>query len=296
MIVPRDILGDRINFYIGATAIAEEGGRARRGQLQFSFLWDRIGDMQAALERAPKRHLDILMEVPIIIWNGSGRGGWVPPDRSSRWLSPDTERRFGVNGVEVAGLPHANGVITITTNVLDDRPQRDTRPCMWTILHEAGHCIDHHLGLTSPGSPSYRNGNRAYQGQRYGRQNQEGETVYDYIGHEFKAETYSRLFMAPGHICRRQNAAPMCVNPGRNHSYCNERLQRDLARSPAFQALGSDVRTYLPLASVLSGERESEGPVASARGPIGQQPTATSSSTNLAPNSTGRTPGPEGVA
>jgi len=152
MIVPRDINGRRVSFYIGATALAEEG-RPRPGRLQPNLIRDRINDMQEALARLPLRHLNLLTDVPIIIWNGPAgqRGGWYPPDnRAARWMDPvRTERNFGVNGGDIADLPHSNGIITITTNVLAERPAGGVHRCMFSITHETGHCVDHHLDLTS---------------------------------------------------------------------------------------------------------------------------------------------------
>jgi hypothetical protein len=287
VIVPRDIHGRRINFYIGGTALAEEG-RSRSGRLQFNFIWQRIDDMQEALRRLPLRHLSLLTSVPIIIWNGpeDARGGWYPPDhRAARWLDPvRTERNFGVNGGEVADLPHSNGVITITTNVLAARPMGSVQRCMFSITHETGHCVDYHLDLTStPADASYRRENRAYQGQRYGS---------GYNGNEFKAETYSRLFITPNRLCRQHGAFPPCQNSA-GHSRCNARLMRDLSNSPAFRGLGALMYLYLQL-PVETGE--GDGATVAARGPVGQTPATGPEHSQLNPHSRGRVPGPSGMA
>jgi hypothetical protein len=287
MIVPRDINGRQINFFIGATALAEEG-RSRPGRLRFSFIWDRIGDMQEVMSRLPLRHLSLLTAVPIIIWNGGEdqRGGWYPPDhRAARWMDPvRTERNFGVNGGEVAGLPNSNGIITITTNVLAERPTGNVRRCMFSITHEIGHCVDHHLDLTStPTDIGYRSGNRAYQGQRYGS---------SYNGHEFKAETYSRLFIAPNRLCRGNGAVPQCEN-SMGHRSCNERLMRDLSHSPAFRGLGALMYLYLrlPIAQDERGDSST-----AARGPAGQVPVTRVANSQLSPHARGRVPGTVGMA
>lgn len=287
MIVPRIIRDYRINFYIGSTALADDR-RSGSGRLQFNFIWERIGNMEDALARLPNSHLELLTEVPIIIWNGpeGARGGWYPPDnRSARWLNPvRTQRNFGVNGAEVANLPHSNGIISITTNVLASRARGDVQRCMLTIIHEAGHCVDHHLNLTSrPSRTRYRNGNLAYQGQRYGS---------GYNEHEFKAETYSRLFMTPSRICRRARSLPPCLNSS-GHSTCNARLQRDLGNTAAFQALGTDMNRYLPLAAA---DNESEEAPSSSRGLIGQAQETRLATAQLSPHAQGRVPGPVGLA
>jgi hypothetical protein len=286
MIVPRNILENRINFYIGTTALAEEG-RTGTGRLRFRFIWEKIGIMEAGLARLPLAHLELLAEVPIIIWNGpeSARGGWYPPDhRSSRWLDPArTERNFGVDGREVSNLPHANGIISITTNVLASRAGAGVHKCLFTITHEAGHCVDYHLDLSSrPLTTEYRRGNRAYQGQRYG-------SGYNEL--EFKAETYSRLIVTPERMCRSVYASPPCLNSN-GHSLCNTRLQRDLRSTRAFQVLGVEINRYLPLAvEACGGEISSAG----IRGLAGRSLERRSAGAQLRPHAQSRIPGSIGM-
>lgn len=286
---PRLINGKRINFYIGTTAY----GGNRRGQLQHSLIRSRIDGMADTLSRLPGSHLDLLTQVPIVIWNGpdTETGGWYRPNQEAlRWLHPEeTERRFGVNGNDIASLPHSKGIISICTSVLQTRrgmeQQRTEQDCLRTVTHETGHCVDHHLGLDSaPPSTGYRNGNQAYQGQRY-----PGSSAVN--PHEFKAETYSRLFTVRNpaiFMCRRADACPPCLPSGTNHNQCSIRLQTDLSYSPAFHGL----RSYLPQAAIINADDSS----ASARGPVGRRPATAMSNPQLNPRAHGRTPGPQGLA
>lgn len=285
---PRLVNGKRINFYIGATAY---GGR-RTGQLQHALIRSRIDGMANTLSGLPPTHLGLLTGVPIIIWNGrdSETGGWYRPMQEAlRWLHPvDTERQFGVNGNDILRLPHSNGIISICTAVLATRPgrrtQRTEQDCLRTVTHETGHCVDHHLGLASnPPSTGYRSGNQAYQGQVYRNSG--------YNEHEFKAETYSRLFTVRNirlFMCRGARANPPCQPSDTNHHQCSIRLQTDLSYSPAFRGL----RSYLPQAAIINADDSSS----SARGPVGRRPATTLSNSQLNPHAHGRTPGPQSLA
>jgi len=293
MLYYRDIGGVRINFVLDARAVAG-GGRSIRGQLPFLLITTHIGAMAEVLQRIPGSHLALLREVPIIIFNGRGRGGWCSPDRRGnpgptmqRWLDQNRvdQRGFEVDVGEVAGCPHSNGIITISTRVLQGSKINSIR----AILHETGHCVDHHLNLTStpPAGSSryYREGNLAYQGQDYPN--------VSYDEYEFKAETYARLFYARLTICRRGDADPPCLGEHRGHRKCSTRLKRDLSYTPAFQMLGPGMNNYLRLPADAI-EREDSS--ASARGPIGRRPSTILANSQLNPRAQGRVPGPVGLA
>lgn len=284
---PRLINGKRINFYIGTTAC----GGNRRGQLQHALIRSRIDEMVNTLSRLPDPHLGLLTGVPVIIWNGPDdvSGGWYRPGQEdSVWLDPvTTEQRFGVNGNDISTLPHSRGIISICTSVLATRPgreqQRTEQDCLRTVTHEIGHCVDHHLGLASnPPSNGYRSGNQAYQGQLYRNRG--------YVEHEFRAETYSRLFTVRNpaiFMCRRADARPPCLPGGTSHRQCSIRLQTDLSYSPAFRGL----RSYLPQAAIINADDSSS----SSRGPVGRRPATTLSDSQLNPHAHGRTPGSQSL-
>lgn len=291
MLYYRVIGGVQINFVLDARAIAGLG-RSIRGQLPILSITAHIGVMAEALQRIPGSHLALLREVPVIIFNAPGRAGWCPPDRGGnpgprmqRWLDQDAvdRRGFEVDAGEVAGCPHSNGIIIISTRVLQGGKINSIR----AILHETGHCVDHHLNLTStpPAGSSYREGNLAYQGQDY--QN------VSYDEYEFKAETYARLFYARLTICRRDRADPPCLGEHEGHRKCSTRLKRDLSYTPAFQMLGAVMNNYLKLPADAI-EREDSS--ASTRGPIGRRPSTILANSQLNPRAQGRVPGPVGLA
>ena len=287
MIIPKDIQEQTINFCV-SPALASQESRVRT----------QIAHLVSALNLIPLRHLMLLREVPVVIWKlpdgEHGTGGWVAPTLGRRgeeelrnvlydaWLTGRRGARFGVQG-ELSTLAHSNGIIHMTDVALF----RTAMACQLTILHETGHCVDYHLDLNSTpsdGDDSYRNGNRPYQGQLY------RNTGYN--NHEFKAETYSRLFIRPNALCRRGRASPPCVNSA-NHSRCNHRIRRDLANSPAFRSAGTDALVRLGLASISS---ESAGQLALTRGPAGMVLLTAPSDSQLAPHASERKPGPIGVA
>jgi len=290
MIIPTIIHGHTINFCV-SPALASRDAEVRV----------QIGHLVAGLNRIPLRHLKLLKQVPIVIYqaprgpDGSpiGRGGWVSPTAGRQgeatrnplydaWLTGRRGRRFGVQE-ELVTLPHSNGIIHMTDAALF----RTAGACQLTILHETGHCVDHHLDLNSvpiDGGVAYRNGNRPYQGQRYpGR---------GYTNHEFKAETYSRLFIVPGRICRQTRANPACENSA-GHSRCNQRLRQDLANSAAFRVVGQDV---LGLPTHASAPGEGTGQLASARGPAGLDAPADPVKSRMCSHRADRVPGPDGMA
>mgnify|MGYP001811928706 CR=1 FL=1 len=277
----------RVNFCIGSGVLTGEPPvRPRCPQLEREYMTERMLDMQEALRLIPEQHLALLSSVPIVFNVGPGRGGWCAPGRQSRpWLGAE---RFGVDGAELSGLPHTNGLILISTRVLEERPAPGrVEPCKLAVLHETGHCVDHHLSLASNlGGTAHRNGNLPYQGQRYTRN---GVTKY-YQG-EFRAETYSRVFLVPDRICVRQRAEPPCESHP-NHSGCNARLQTDLASTRAFRMLGGAMSRYLPRARV-SPQAGSED---TARGPVGAGPVTERANSQLSPRVAGSPPGPAGIA
>jgi len=280
--------GSLVNFCVSPQLASEE-----------ATIRAKITLLVDALSKIPQPHIRLLKDVPIVIYrNDNGTGGWVAPlerrrgrresipnDRYTGWLRGRRGARFGVRE-ELSSLPHSNGIIHMTTKAL----YKPGNLCQFTILHETGHCVDYHLSLESEpmnGDTSYRNGNQAYRGQRY------RNTGYNEF--EFKAETYSRLFISPNSICRRNGArpaTPMCLNSS-NHRNCNRRLQRDLANTPAFRSVGAGLSEYLPLASIPT---ESTNRLASLRGPTGLDEPIIIGEPKFIPHERDRTPGPEGLA
>jgi hypothetical protein len=287
------IRGCTIRFYVASnvnTVNPNDVTHETAVSLTQDFIHQKISYMATVLERLPYAHLILLETVPILIWRGGGSGGWYAPDTrgANIWTTPRTARARGVDGNQVAGLPHSNGIISIT-----ERSLRNERiDCGFTLTHEIGHCVDFHLGLTSrPVNPAYRRGNRAYQGQKYVRN---GEPQ-GYVEFEFKAETYSRLIMAPNRMCRRNDADPRCEN----HSIrgCSVRLQRDLYNTPALRAIGGEVIRYLPLAiDAIMSEDISETASSGIRGPAGRSQERISNRGQLSPHAQSRRPWPVGRA
>lgn len=258
----------RVKFYIAPQCLTGDGGRRCSGiyrnirletlQMPIDRLFNRYingsSGLVGAFEKIPRRHLMLLggnHAVPIIIVNLGMSGGWVSPGGQDRdrfriphdgyhsWTSGGRVRRFGGDDAIIPeGIQNAsNGLILISLRAL----QKSTHKRQSTILHEMGHCVDFNLNLDSePGNTSYRNGNRAYQGQRYHRG---GGTGYN--RREFIAETYSRLFMNNTRMCRgvadtedSNPADPLCINrDGHRNSHCNRRLKIDLAHTLAFRGL-----------------------------------------------------------
>ncbi len=267
-----------------------------------------IDHLVEALQLIPEPHLVHITQVPIMIvtrkpGGNAGGGGWYPPTGSRTtmavWMRPQGERRTHIPPDKIRALPHAKGIIAVPSNRLKRRGLRQ-----FTLLHEVGHCIDFHgapgrlgHGLDSRGMDArYRRGNLAYQGQKYG-------TDSGYNPYEFKAETYSRAFLRSTRLCRQADANPVCRNHA-GHSRCSERLQRDLANSPAFQSLGGALIRYLPLvadASSRTGEESGGSTERVARweggrapGPIGKTEYASADRAHLADRACGRIPGPVG--
>jgi hypothetical protein len=256
--------------------------RYARLQMTSAELTAGIDSLVAALQRLPQPHLKHLSRCPILITTNlpSGEapehGGYYLPLGASgnpnytvrRWVDrvAQTHLRFPPTDRTVN---YEAGVIAVTTRNLKARPIGSTPRCQFTVLHEAGHCIDYNGDPAHPGhgldsnppDDSYRLGNHAYQGQKYPAPSPAGQTEGNLILplprriYEFKAETYSRLFMGCASLCRQGEAAPPCLLGTGGHRGCNRRLQLDLAYSPAFRGL----LTYLPLAvsefrtSVASG-------------------------------------------
>jgi hypothetical protein len=289
------IRGCTIRFYVAGnvnTVNPDEVTHETAVSLTQDFIHQKISYMGTILERLPYVHLRLLEAVPILIWAGGGSGGWYEPGSigETRWINPRPARARGVDGNQVAGLPHSNGIISITERSL----RNERTDCGFTLTHEIGHCVDFHLGLTSrPVNPAYRRGNRAYQGQKYIRNG----VPQGYLEYEFRAETYSRLLMSPNRMCRLNDADPRCEN----HSIrgCSERLQRDLFNTPAFQAIRGEVIRYLPLAiEAIMRKNPPEIRSTGIRGPVGrcQDSGSPASLERLRPHAQGRIPGPLGLA
>lgn len=276
-----------INFFITPNAISgyrvgrgERGERHPRSALSRDRILGYMNDLIAALEKIPIQHLSLLIDVPIIIFNVPARGGWVAPiaDGYPSWVSGSrVNSRFGGGGEAIREVPYSKGIITITTAALQDSIRQ------LTILHETGHCVDYHMGLGEAhyrglsslphldysyrikGPQGHQRANLAYQGQRYGRGRGENR-YYRYTEKEFKAETYSRLFIRPRGMCRGEGnrpAQPACITDD-NHRDCSVRLQQDLANTPAFR--GIDRVRFFPLLANIANEsptlaHNAQGPV-----------------------------------
>ncbi len=288
------IRGCTIRFYVAGnvnTVSPDEVTHETAVSLTQDYIHQKIAYMGTILERLPYVHLRLLEAVPILIWAGAGSGGWYEPGSTgeTRWINPRSASARGVDGNQIAGLPHSNGIISITESSL----RNERTDCGLTLTHEIGHCVDFHLGLTSrPVNPAYRRGNRAYQGQKYVRNG----VPQGYVEYEFRAETYSRLIMSPTLMCRRNDADPRCES----HSIrgCSERLQRDLLNTPALRAIGGEIIRYLPLAiEAVMRENPSESTSAGLRGPVSryQESSTPEAMSQLRPHARSRLPGPVGM-
>lgn len=246
--------------------------RNARLQMTSAELTAALDTMIAALQRMPEPHLVHLSRCPILITTNlpSGEaaehgGFWFP--LSARGNPAFTARRW-TDRVAQTHLPfpptdrvvnYEAGVIAVTTRNLKARRIGSVPRCQFTVLHEAGHCVDYNADPEHPGrgldsnprDTSYRNGNHAYQGQRYPAPCPVGEeqTAEPRVLplprriYEFKAETYSRLLMGCNFLCRQNEADPACLLGAGGHGGCNRRLQLDLANTAAFH----DLLDYLPL-------------------------------------------------
>jgi hypothetical protein len=297
-----------INFLVGTNVVPAAGDRPGEDQLTATALEQGIDHLVEALRLIPEAHISYLTKVPIMIvtvkpGGRRGGGGWYPPAgaRTSMavWMRPAGVRRTHIAAADIEALPHARGIIAVPTNRIKQPGLRQ-----FTILHEVGHCVDYHgepgrpgHGLDSlPRDASYRRGNRAYQGQKYGQD-------AGYNQYEFKAEAYSRLFLRPTRMCRQARANPICTNHA-GHSRCNERLQRDFAASPAFRSLGAEGSRCLPLVDAATfstgGSASGEGDQSPhwkggrAPGPISESTHERIHREHLAARASGRIPGPMG--
>jgi len=261
--------------HVGVTFPDSEEFHRRFARLQMTSaeLTAGIDTLAAALQRLPQAHLKHLSRCPILITTNlpSGEapehGGYYLPLSAPgnpnytvrRWIDRSVQTHLHFPPTDRT-VNYEAGVIAITTRNLKARAIGSTPRCQYTVLHEAGHCIDYngdpaHLGHgldSNPPDVSYRLGNHAYQGQKYpapdvdGQEEAEGTRLLPLPRriYEFKAESYSRLFMGCAFLCRQGEAAPPCLVGAGGHRGCNSRIQLDLAHSPAFRGLLS----CLPLA------------------------------------------------
>jgi len=221
--------GIGVQFWLGSPAAQTASDRETR--------LDRVA---AILGQLPPLHGDLLLEVPIIIVStfpgGASRGGgaWFAPRENfpttDVWKSERSQARAEAPPDEIRRLNHGGGIIGWKDfRFLELAPpdRGNVVPIPLSILHEVGHCVNFHLGLTSPAQGGYRHGLAAYAGQVYSPPNP----------WELAAEAYARAFGAPNQMCRGGHAGGC--------SGCNARLQTDLLRTRAFQQV-PDARTYLP--------------------------------------------------
>jgi hypothetical protein len=268
-----NIHGHTVHILVGEDVVVTTFTEDRRHEMTRAEYDEHKANLVDALNRIPEPHARFLTAVPIMIVKKKpggveSGGGWFPPDDSGggahAWTGGGV-RNTRIPASEVNSVDFSNGIIAVTTIRLNAVREGDSR-FMWinrptadasgdqlykqSLLHEVGHCIDYHYvlghryqGLTSrPRDAAYRNGNRPYQGQKYPQTPRSDEDGY--LQGEFKVETYSRLFFRPEALCRRGQARPQCLNSSGHHR-CAERLQRDLAATPAFAAH----LALLPLAS-----------------------------------------------
>ncbi len=322
--------GIDLHVIIGIAPRRSPRGRAdpdmdRDNMFDGSWQWrerlKRIGDR---LGRIPRRHLELLRDVPIIIAErlpsqSTSGGGWFPPSGAfggvpaSRWWGRDT----GVTEAQLNAISHSRGIIGVAALTFMQRaPQGRYQGNViyrseFSVLHETGHCVDMHFsarpgirygGLHSrPPSAGYRGGQQPFQGQRYPhgpgwtpstwRPTLEQPTYmdprprsYNSLMSEFAAESYSRLFLCPATICRGARGTPPCMG---HSAACAGRIQTDLLHTPAFQALATP-RSFLPNVAAAPAPAESR------RGPEGQQPVATPAETPaVSPYALGGRPGPQ---
>ena len=224
--------GAKIQFWVGSPAAQAAPDRETR--------LDRMAEILAQL---PPLHFNLLTEVPIIIVTtfpggaAQGGGAWFAPERTSPtvevWLRARSQASAEAPPDAIRALHYSRGIIGWKDfRFLERSPPDggDVVPIPLSILHEVGHCVNFHLGLTSPGQPGYRRGLEAYAGQLYSPPRP----------WELAAEAYARAFGAPTAMCRDRHA-------GACGAYCTVRLQTDLIRTRAFQQV-PNARSYLPLA------------------------------------------------
>jgi hypothetical protein len=224
-----------VQFWLGSQAAQNASDQETR--------LDRVAEI---LRQLPPLHGDLLAAVPILIVStfpgGAARGGgaWFAPERHfptvDVWLRATSQARAEAPPDEIRSLNYTRGIIGWKDfRFLEQAPPDggDVVPIPLAILHEVGHCVDCHLGLTSPAQGSYRHGLAPYAGEIYSPPRP----------WELAAEAYARAFGAPNQMCRGGHAGGC--------SGCNARLQTDLLRTRAFQQV-PNARTYLPHALDLT--------------------------------------------
>lgn len=256
-----------IRLYMDSPAVQRSGG-----------LTDRLDRIEAALNLLPAQHIRLIVEPLIVVDRLPGGrergGGWyAPPSEggsgtSQSWLGDGNVRNTGVPAAEILeriGGTAGSGIIGITSFsfLRDANWGGGHKAYEFTILHEIGHSVDFHAGLTPSSSREEENGNGPYQGQRY-----PGGSLG-----ELAAEAYSRFFLRPNSMCRGGGGTPPCLQPGGvratghcpNQRRCSARLQRDLQSTPAFRLATISYPLLGPTPADPAGAAEASAVAASSR-------------------------------
>jgi hypothetical protein len=184
----------------------------------------RLERVEASLARMPEAHRMVLDPMIVVESLPGGRttgGGYFPPSEvAGAWLG--REHRTGVSDAEVRRLAIApsKGLIAITATAMA------ASIAHFTVVHEAGHCVDHYLGIVPPNATL-----DSFRGVRYRlpRVN------------EYAAEAYARYIINPAAVCREDN-----VPEGENMRSCSQRVVSVLLSARAFTGLSQGTGASKP--------------------------------------------------
>lgn len=242
------LIGNRAVTQLVQRQDESEGNQPAAGQVVGGFhvyasgMAGRVSAVQPYLAQMPGEHRAVLDPIFIVEALHGGRttgGGYTPPGRARQWLG--RQQRTGVPDevLERVVLAPGKGIIAITRDAMQKNIAH------FTVLHEAAHSVDHHLGIVPPGATV-----ADFRGVRYPRPS---------VG-EYAAETYARYVINPRRVGRRSE-----LSEGETMAACSRRLTAVLMRSPAFSGAGgeseqADVPAQTPSSTGDTGLAPDEAP------------------------------------